>query len=41
MAYVENVAAFLEYSLTFGTGEQLFQLYRQTSFSMNDISLCW
>lgn len=37
MAYVENVAAFLEYSLTFSTGEWLFNYIDKPDFSMNDL----
>ena len=37
MAYVENMAAFLEYSLSFGPGEWLFNYTDKPDFSMNDL----
>ncbi len=39
MAYVENVAAFLEYALSFGPGEHLYNYVDKPDFSMNDLVL--
>ena len=35
MAYVENAAAFLEFSLNFGAGEHLFNYIDKPDFDMN------
>jgi GlcNAc-P-P-Und epimerase len=37
MAYVENVAAFLEHALSFGPWHRHLQLCRQTRFDMNTL----
>lgn len=37
MAYVENAAAFLEYALTFGPGEYLFNYIDKPDFDMNQL----
>lgn len=37
MAYVENAAAFLEFSLTFGAGEHLFNYVDKPDFDMNHL----
>jgi nucleoside-diphosphate-sugar epimerase len=40
MAYVENVAAFLEYSLDSGRGEQLYNYVDKPDFTMNELVRC-
>ena len=37
MAYVENVAAFIEYSMTFKAGVHLYNFIDKPDFSMNDL----